>query len=254
MVLKNNSVQLMPKTNNYLLSFLSYSYFKNCKEAEKQEIINRIATAIAHEVRNPLTTVRGYLQLLQDNIDFETSSLISNVLLPEIDTVDKVITNFLKVATPKQPYTEIIDIKAFLKEDIKNYLHTYLLNHEVSMKIEALIITKQLKIKGNRNELEQVFSILFNNSLQARTIQPLHVNIQFKQIGSYVQIIFTDNGQGIEPNNFSKIFDPFFSTKDHCMGLGLSIAKKIIENHDGYVTFESNPSKTKFYMYFPICI
>lgn len=232
---------------------ISTFYFLNrIKEAEKQAVAGRIAAGIAHEIRNPLTTVRGYLQHLEKNVDEGTSHLFSKLLIPEIDRANKIISDFLSIAKPSHPKTETIHIQHFLMDYLWKFLksESFLYNAEIDLDIHPT--TKHLYILCDREELLQVFMNLFINSMQAIGKYPLKINIRTNLVESYVQIIFADNGKGIHPSILEHIFDPFFSTKDDGTGLGLSVSRKIIENHGGKMYASSNENGTKFTIELPI--
>lgn len=227
-------------------------YFLNViKEAEKQALAGRIAAGIAHEIRNPLTTVRGYLQYLEKEVDEKTSSLFTNLLIPEIDRANKIISDFLSIAKPAHLQTETIQIGSFLTDYLGKFLKSEALLYGIQMEIELDPDTENVCIRGNREELLQVFMNLFLNSLQAKDEHPLKITLRAKVVDSILQIVFADNGKGIPSAILNQIFDPFFSTKDYGTGLGLSVSRKIIENHSGFMYANSNSEGTSFIIDIP---
>jgi signal transduction histidine kinase len=227
-------------------------YFLNViKEAEKQALAGRIAAGIAHEIRNPLTTVRGYLQFLVKEVDEKTSSLFTNLLIPEIDRANKIISDFLSIAKPAHLQTEKIQIGSFLTDYLGKFFKSEALLYGIQMDIELDSDTENVYIHGNKEELLQVFMNLFLNSLQAKNNQPLKIKLSAKLADSIVQIVFADNGKGIPANILNQIFDPFFSTKDSGTGLGLSVSRKIIDNHGGFMYVNSNAEGTSFVIDIP---
>lgn len=236
--------QIRDITDRYLIE-------AKIKEAEKQALAGRIAAGIAHEIRNPLTTVRGYLQLLNKDIDDYTSQLFSNLLIPEIDRANKIITDFLSIAKPSSKELEMNKVHCFLLDYLWKFLESEALLHNVELDIDIHPDTKDRAIQCNREELLQVFINLFQNSLQAKGEAPLKIKIETSQLNSYVQFIFRDNGKGIHPSILAQIFDPFFSTKDDGTGLGLSVSRKIIENHKGTMYANSNENGTEFIIELP---
>jgi two-component system, sporulation sensor kinase E len=221
------------------------------KESEKQALAGRIAAGIAHEIRNPLTTVRGYLQFLEKDMDSSISQLFSSLLIPEIDRVNKIITDFLSIAKPSSNELETIQVQHFFFEYLWKFLESESLLYNVEIDVEILPATKNLSILCNREELLQVFINLFQNSLQAKGNTPLKIKISTGIVDSKLQFIFTDNGKGIHPSVLSHIFEPFFSTKDIGTGLGLSVSRKIVENHNGTIYASSNENGTKFTIELP---
>jgi signal transduction histidine kinase len=227
-------------------------YFLNViKEAEKQALAGRIAAGIAHEIRNPLTTVRGYLQYLIEEVDEKTSSLFTNLLIPEIDRANKIISDFLSIAKPAHLQTETIQIGSFLTDYLGKFLKSEALLYGIQMDIELGPEIENVFIRGNREELLQVFMNLFLNSLQAKDEKPLTITLRATLADSIVQIVFSDNGKGIPANILNQVFDPFFSTKDYGTGLGLSVSRKIIENLGGFMYVNSNSKGTSFVIDIP---
>lgn len=232
-------------TDRYLLD-------EKIKEAEKQALAGQIAAGIAHEIRNPLTTVRGYLQLLGSDIDDNIANIFSGLLIPEIDRANKIISDFLRITKPSDKELEVIQVHKFLIDYLWEFLKSESLLYNVDLNVEILPATKYLSILCNRGELLQVFINLFQNSLQAKGNSPLQINISTRLVNSHVQFIFSDNGKGIEAPILVHIFEPFFSTKDTGTGLGLSVSRRIVENHRGTMHASSNENGTEFIIELPV--
>jgi signal transduction histidine kinase len=247
-----NNTQIIRDKNGELIRVIgTFQFLNGVKEAEKRGLAGRIAAGIAHEIRNPLTTVRGYLQLLQTKTDPETSSLIKGLLIPEIDMANKIITDFLRIAKPSETTSELLEIEAFMKEYIGKFLNSEALLHNVAFSYSVADCAKGTFINGNKEEFLQVFINLFSNSFQAKP-EYLEISINIEKIGPVIEISFQDNGPGIKPSMLPHVFDPFFTTKDEGTGLGLSVSKKIMENYDGDLTVESDENGTTFTMTLPI--
>lgn len=232
-----------------IIAVLSNKYEYN--EVDKYELTKRISSSIAHEIRNPLTTVRGYLQVIQEKVDTDTAELISNLLLKEIDSVNQLISDFLTVTNSDNSKEELIAFHHFIHHDLHHIVLPYTNDPNIRITIDSTHITTDT-IVGNKEELLKVFTHLIQNSIEAKTIHPLDIKIKVCKVYNYIKFIISDNGTGIDTKYLANIFDPFFTTKDASKGLGLSISKKIIENHDGFITVESHKGKTFFYVYLPI--
>jgi len=228
-----------------------YRMEEKIKEAEKKALAGRIAAGIAHEIRNPLTTVRGYLQYLNEQVDENTSELFSSLLIPEIDRANKIISDFLRLSKPTYKQDETITVEHLLIGYIGKFLQSEALLHNVEMNIELDSTTSSLPILCNREELLQVYINLFQNSLHAKGQSSLRIDICTKLVDNKVQFIFRDNGKGIPPSVQPNIFEPFFTTKDAGTGLGLSVSRKIVENHDGTMYMKSSEEGTSFIIELP---
>lgn len=246
------NTRILWNTDGSIKRVIGTFYFLNVvKEAEKQALAGRIAASIAHEIRNPLTTVRGYLQYLKDKTDEDVSQLFSNLLIPEIDRANKIISDFLSIAKPSNTSTHTLNLHEFLTDYLGKFLESEALLYNSKLEFKLDPLTEKISIKGNREELLQVFINLFINATQAKSDKALIITLTTKIIDRYVHISFSDNGKGIQPSIISHIFDPFFSTKDEGTGLGLSVSKKIIENHRGSMQVTSNDTGTTFIIQLP---
>ena len=209
------------------------------KEAEKLAIAGRIAAGIAHEIRNPLTTVRGYLQFLKEQLPEHIVTLIEQLLIPELDRANDIITDFLNMAKPNEMKVEWIGINEFIQNDLDLLLRSEALLHNVELSYD---LDEKLQHHGvyiDKNQLMQVFINLLRNAIEAKTEKSLNVHIQTTLHNDLVQIYVRDNGPGIPPTIIHHIFDPFFSTKQTGTGLGLSLSRKIIELHKGSMRVQS---------------
>ncbi|MBM7604825.1 signal transduction histidine kinase [Metabacillus crassostreae] len=224
--------QLRDMTDRYIME-------EKIKAAEKQVLAGRIAAGIAHEIRNPLTTVRGYLQYFEKEVRRDIGQMFTELLIPEIDRANKIITDFLSIAKPSEKAFEKIQVKCFFTDYLWNFLKSEALLYNVELDFDIPSHAEKHYIFCNREELLQVFINLFQNSLQAEGDNPLTVRICTDIKDHTIQIMFRDNGKGIQPAILMNIFEPFFSTKDLGTGLGLSVSQKIIENHSGQITAKS---------------
>lgn len=227
----------------------SFQHLNQIKEVEKKAVAGRIAAGIAHEIRNPLTTVKGFLQVLSESLDKDYSELIRHLLIPEIDRANRIISDFLRVARPEKLKVEKFDIYEFF-HSLKGlfYGDAMLRNIRLSADFEQL---KGVMITGSKDELTQVFLNLFRNSQEAMP-QGLAISARGIKLNDTISITFTDNGPGIPTLIQRNIFDPFFTTKEEGTGLGLSVSRKIIENHGGKMSLKSCKQLTTFKIELPI--
>lgn len=229
-----------------------FHYLNTERDAEKFSLAGRIAAGIAHEVRNPLTTVRGYLQFLQDNVSPSNKELFKSLLIPELDRANSIITKFLAISKTREFTREPFPINTFLREYIQQLLASEVFLHNISIDYEFSTELDGVLVNIDRHELVQVFLNLFQNAIDARGGRPLSIQISSYRLDNFVRITFTDNGTGVPPAIQEYIFDPFFSTKDSGTGLGLSVTKKIIQNHNGTLKMSSNQNGTTFTISIPI--
>ncbi len=229
-----------------------FHYLNTEREAEKLALAGRIAAGIAHEIRNPLTTVRGYLQFLQDNVSDSIKDLFQHLLIPELDRANSIITKFLSITKDREGKTEMFPINTFLQEYIQQLLASEVFLHNISIHYDLDKNLDGCLVKMDRHELVQVFLNLFHNALDAKGENPLTIVISSKRVDDEVRITFEDNGIGIPSAIIDYVFDPFFSTKDEGTGLGLSVTKKIIQNHNGTIKVKSTNQGTLFTITLPM--
>ena len=229
-----------------------FHYLNTEREAEKLALAGRIAAGIAHEVRNPLTTVRGYLQFLQESISSTHKELFHTLLIPELDRANNIITKFLSITKEHEFKRESFPINTFLRDYIQQLLASEVFLHNISIQYDLSFELEEITIAMDRHELVQVFLNLFQNAVDAKSDKPLAIHIASHRVDNFARITFQDNGTGIPEAIQEYIFDPFFSTKDTGTGLGLSVTKKIIQNHNGTLKVTSSENGTTFIISIPL--
>jgi len=202
--------------------------------SEKLKVIGELAAGTAHEIRNPLTTVRGFVQIINDKIlKMGINGFDSQIqmILSEIDRVNKIISDFLNLSKPHNKKMELINLN-----DILNNVMFLLENEALRRRINIHKILDETipPVNGDKDELEQVFLNIVNNAFQAMSAHSdFTINTYMSTNKSNVIIDFIDTGEGIPEELLPKIFDPFFSTKNEGTGLGLAISSRIINDHHG---------------------
>ncbi|WP_347490769.1 ATP-binding protein [Desulfoscipio sp. XC116] len=222
--------------------------------SEKLSAIGEMAAGMAHEIRNPLTAVRGFVQVIHQKhqqMGISEFDEYVNLMLSEIDRVNQIITDFLNLSKPKQTQVQPLDIQNLLNE-------VMLLMEQEALRLNIEI--RQVRspslplVAGDKNQLSQVFLNIINNAFQAvgeKGVVTIRTAVSDDQ--SLVTIDFIDNGTGIQENLLDKIFDPFFSTKDKGTGLGLAISNRIIADHRGKIKVNSSPEEgTTFSVVLPV--
>lgn len=134
-----------------------FHYLNTERDAEKFSLAGRIAAGIAHEVRNPLTTVRGYLQFLQENVSPSNKELFKNLLIPELDRANSIITKFLSISKTREFTREPFPINTFLREYIQQLLASEVFLHNISIDYNFSTELDDILVHIDRHELVQVF-------------------------------------------------------------------------------------------------
>lgn len=225
------------------------------RQSEKLSALGQLVAGVAHELNNPLAVIMGYAQLLAKQKDHDPK-LKTDVLkiLRESERAAKIVRNLLTFARPREPQMTSVDINRLIAGVIET--HEAELN-ACSIHINARLVPDLPATVADPHQLEQVFTNLFMNAVQALQEQPVPRTIEVvtQLDGQTIRIAVSDNGPGISPEIVSKIFDPFFTTKPpgKGTGLGLSISHSIIQEHRGRIWVQSERGKgAKFHVELPL--
>lgn len=221
------------------------------KRKEKWAMIGELSASIAHELRNPLASLKGSVEMLREKkVSEEQADHLMKIALSEMDRLNGIITDFLLYARPQELDKKPFDLHQYLSNVI-----TLLQSSEPVM--EDVTISARLDgslfVTGDAGQMQQVFWNLGLNAMDAVSAGG-HVDIYTRKRNNAVEIVFSDNGAGISRDDIDSIFYPFFTTKEKGTGLGLSIARKITEEHGGKIEVESaGPGKgTTFKVILPL--
>ncbi|WP_316570218.1 ATP-binding protein [Neobacillus sp. YIM B06451] len=218
------------------------------QRAERYNVIGQLAASVAHEVRNPMTAVRGFLQLMKrdDNLTDSQRRYI-DISIEELNHSQAILTEYLSLAKPASTDMGILDLQYELHKIIelmKSY--TNLQTISITSSIEA-----DLFIKADSSEIKQVFVNLIKNSIEAIGSKG-EINIHAWKKGSNIFVAIEDNGAGMSKEQLRYLGTPFYSTKDKGTGVGLSVSYKIIHSIKGSIKVESEQGKgTKFIIRMP---
>ncbi|GAB6931067.1 hypothetical protein JCM10914A_50500 [Paenibacillus sp. JCM 10914] len=216
-------------------------------QSERLTTAGQLAAGIAHEIRNPLTSINGFLKLLRSGE--RSSPLYFDIIESELKRIELIVNELLVLSKPQTAHISgPIDVFAMLEQIIT------LMKVQAALKDIEIIphypITP-VTIRGEVNQLKQVFINLLKNALEAMTHGGI-ITIDIQQIGQDVQIIVKDQGVGMTPEQMKSLGEPFYTTKDSGTGLGLMITKNIIHNHGGTLDVFSIPEQgTTFTIHLP---
>ena len=219
--------------------------------SEKLAALGQLAAGIAHEIRNPLTSINILIHSMTENLpsgDSHKEDL--KVIEEEITRMNEILDQFLRFAKPATPLLEKADVSSIFEETLQ------LLRPHIEKQI--IVVEKEFQslpiILMDREQMKQVFLNLLLNAIQAMPGGGhLTLRGQNSEDGQWIHLSIQDSGIGISSENINKLFDPFFSTKEGGIGLGLSITHRIIDQHHGKIEVESAPGKgTLFTIWLPI--
>ncbi|MFH0926368.1 MAG: ATP-binding protein [bacterium] len=225
------------------------------KRTDKMAAIGELSAGMAHEIRNPLASIRGSVQFLRDELNLvDDSKKLMDIIIKESDRLNLIITEFLNFARPNPlSLQNNIDVNELLSETITLVKKSPIYNNGIRI---VLNDASAIKLTGDSDQLKQVFLNLILNGLEALTKRGvIKVTISTTELNtrSYVKINFQDNGTGMTQETLKNIFDPFFTTKKNGTGLGLSVAYRIIEEHGGKIEVSSQIKQgSKFSVLIPM--
>lgn len=210
------------------------------QRAEKLALVGELAAGMAHEIRNPLTAVKGFAQLLKSKDKYAEDTEILNLIGSSVDHIEGIVRETLLLAKPQKMQVSIVRLRNLVEETIK------LMRNEAILKeinLEVHCGGNNCTVSGDEIHLKQVLVNIIKNAIEAT---PKHGRIDLSlelTERNTVLIIVKDNGAGIRKQDLDKIGTPFFTTKPSGTGLGLSVSKRIIEEHRGTFDIKSRPGK-----------
>jgi two-component system, NtrC family, sensor histidine kinase PilS len=240
----------------YVISFQDLTEITRLEEEirfkERMAAIGRMAAGIAHEIRNPLTAMRGSVEVLRSHANLpERDDRLLQILIRESDRLNKFIEDFLDFARPRTYAKHWIDVVPVLRDSVTLLRNSPEIRdkYSVNLNIEA----QAIRIFGSADQLNQVFWNLAQNAVRAMP-KGGDLNISIRKTSGHVgQVLFQDNGIGMTPEEKEQIFQPFHSGFAGGLGLGLSIIFQIMEDHQGKISFETEKGKgTSVSLNFPL--
>lgn len=208
------------------------------RKTEKLSVVGQLAAGVAHEIRNPLTALKGFVQLLKSRVGGHGDYF--EVMLSEIDRINSIVNEFLFLAKPQVVHFQQKDLRGLLKNIIA-LLDTQAIIYNIQIMTD---FDPDLPlVRCDENQLKQVFINILKNAIEAMPGGG-EIMIQVKKQGSnWVLVRFIDQGHGIPEERIPKLGEPFYTTKEKGTGLGLMVSYKIIEAHDGKMHISSQFQK-----------
>ncbi len=222
----------------------AYTY-THLLQAEKLSSIGQISAGLAHELKNPMTTLKMLFQAFKEQPDMTRED--AEVISDEIEKIDNVLTNFIGFVKQKGVHFAEVDLNSLIDKVLS--LATYDIENS-HIKVYKDMLESLPPVKADNSLLEQVFLNLVINAVHAMP-DGGEIRISGKTDENFTEVMIWDKGGGIPPEIQSKIFDPFFTTKEDGTGLGLSIAYNIINSHGGKLFFNSTSKGTVFTVRLP---
>ncbi|TQR20858.1 ATP-binding protein [Psychrobacillus vulpis] len=230
--------------------------FKNITEKKKYEnelkrlsnldLIGQMAAGISHEIRNPMTTVRGFLQILKKEDGLEKHNDHFNLMIEELDRANSIITEFLSMGNTRTSDLQMLDLNSIIR-DITPLIKIDTFNQNKLIQFDTKDIPELLL---NRNEIRQLLINIYRNGLEAMSPGKILTISTYKEGEKCVVLEVRDQGEGIKPEVLEKLGTPFYTTKDSGTGLGLGICYAIAARHNAKIEIQTGSEGTTFFIKF----
>ena len=224
--------------NYYLVDKTLKTTQEEVKHSEKLAAIGRLAASVAHEIRNPLSSIKGFAQFLSHTLrDKPEEKEYADIMVREVDRINRVVTDLLTYARPLTLERTRVNLPELVEHTVRLV--------EADARSGNIRITRQLEdnltdLWMDENQITQALLNLLLNSLQAVSENGhVIVGAHIHRPDGFLHLWVEDDGKGIEAEHLDKILDPFFTTRDKGTGLGLAIVHKIVENHHGEIRIGS---------------
>ncbi len=204
------------------------------RKSEKLAVLGQLAAGIAHEIRNPLTSLKGFTHLLKVNARSEEREYYQ-IMLSELERINTIVGEFMMLAKPQPKNVKKNDVRRILQEAAA-LLEAQANLHNIQF---VLDFDSDLILDCEADQLKQVFINLMKNGMEAMEEKGGLLFIKAERFENIMTISFTDEGCGIPQDQIPNIGEPFFTTKERGTGLGMMICNKIVENHNGTLEIES---------------
>ncbi len=207
------------------------------EQSQKLSLVGQIAAGVAHEVKNPLATIKGTADILTDDKTSQSErEEFKQIMRNEIKRIDATVTEFLEFARPREITLEHINLTEVVETSLRQI--------EAHARQQDISIHQQLEndiwINGDLEKLHQMLLNLLLNAIQASS-EGDAIEVLLSKSGDLARITVADPGSGIKDSDMEHIFEPFYTTKAAGTGLGLAVAKAIIDAHGGHIHFEHRP-------------
>ena len=207
------------------------------QKLEKLSVVGQLAAGIAHEIRNPLTSIKGFTQLVKESVNNEHIERYLSTTLDELERINDIVNEFMFIAKPSE--------KLIFKPTNINSLLLNVINFmEPQSNMKSLIIKpyflSNIVADCDPDKIKQVLINILRNSIESTNNSANHIGVVLKEVNEHYYLIeITDKGCGISEGRQKKLFEPFYSTKEKGIGLGLMICKRIIDVHQGTIEITS---------------
>lgn len=204
------------------------------QQQDKIEKMNQLSAGVVHELKNPLSSIKGYIQLLDQRLDDPSFVKLAMSVLPaEIDRLISMVETMLNYAKPYALKKEIFNLKK-LVEDVSRFFKIEMSSHRIQLKTEL----QDTLVFSSINGIRQVLVNVLFNAVEAMPAGGV-IDISFKQENGFVMLLVQDNGSGMTQDQLEHLLEPYYTTKENGSGMGIPVSNQILLELGGQLRFES---------------
>ncbi|WP_162604462.1 ATP-binding protein [Peribacillus frigoritolerans] len=234
-------------TNNRMES--NNAFHKEIQQAKQLNSVGQLAATIAHEIRNPITVVKGFAQLLDQEKELnETEKFYVQTILTELEYTQVIINDYLSLAKPQTDNVQVIPLNDEIQK-ISDLLTSFANNRNIGFLLD---FRDDLHINMNPIELKQILVNIMKNGIESMN-EPGFIKVETEQERTMAKIRITDTGIGLSKEQLEILGTPFYSLKDRGTGIGLTVCYSIVQKYKGKIVVQSEVNKgTSFTIYLPL--
>jgi two-component system sensor histidine kinase PilS (NtrC family) len=214
---------------------------KHVKRVQKMAYLGEMAANLAHEIKNPLASLAGSIQLLREEVDYEPDhDKLMQIALRETNRLSSLVANFLLISKPQAGNAQKINLGRVLSEIVELFEKNNALNEQIDIEAD---FSPEIYVRIDPDHLKQIIFNLMLNAAESIEGKGL-ISIEMHPVKNNIaEVLISDNGCGISEDIINSIFDPFFTTKTKGTGLGLSIVLNLLEAYESRLEVESAPTR-----------
>lgn len=228
----------------------NFQVLEQLVKAEKLQIVSHLAASISHEVRNPLTVTRGFIQMLSEDVSPQTKVKYASIALQELDRATDVINDYLTFAAISPENTDRLRVSDEIKH-VVNSIKPLAIKNRVDLKI-SVFDDKSYYIVGESKKFQQCLFNIVKNGIESMSVEG-ELSIHVHHAASTIQIKIQDEGIGMSQEQIGRLGEPYFTTKNTGTGLGMMVSYSVIKSMEGTIYVSSAQGKgTCFALNLPI--
>jgi signal transduction histidine kinase len=245
----------MIKENKFYVEKLALGRMDTTINNDQLAKAEQLAAEMAHEIRNPLTTIKGFLQLIKPNLREIGKEEYADIVLEEIERVNEIIFEYLNLVKPLDNKKNLVSLNELVLHLVKLYESESIIKN---IKLTTHLTEENLQVYIQEKEIKQVLINLIKNAFEAIEecdSQGRSIDIRTEVINKHAYIHIVDTGNGMSRETMNQLFTPFYTTKTRGTGVGLLISKEIVDKHKGniYMTTAENKG-SKFTIELPMSL